>query len=401
MLTPAEAEERIFAAVRPLAREDCPVGQAHGRVLRGDVRADRDLPPYDRVMLDGYALRAGALASGVRSFRVEATQAAGAQPGALGPAADACIEIMTGAALPAGADCVVPYEDTERYGPRVRVAAGAEVGAGNAVHRRGSDHRAGEVIVPAGTRLTGGEIAVAAACGCAALPVARLPRIAIVATGDELVEVDAPAAPHQIRRSNDYALDAALSLAGYTRNDRFLLRDSPAEIGPLLARLIADYDVLLVTGGVSKGKFDFLPAELDRQGVKRLFQGVAQRPGKPLWFGLTPRETPVFALPGNPVASAVCLRRYVLPALDRASGLAAAPGRKAVLAAPARFRPKLAWFLPVRVTSGPRAELAATPAPTNTSGDFAGLVGTDGFVELPAELDEFPAGFVAPYYSWT
>jgi molybdopterin molybdotransferase len=391
----------ISAAIRPLHREDCPLPQAHGRVLRGEVRADRDLPPFDRVTLDGYALRSKAIAAGGRSFRVESTQAAGMRPGKLGPEDDACIEIMTGAVLPAGADCVVPYEDTAREGSRMRLTGTSDIGAGNAVHRRGSDHRAGEIILPAGVRLSGREIAVAAACGCAALTVARIPKIAVVATGDELVEVDAPVAAHQIRRSNDYALRAALMLAGYTRTERFHLRDMQPEIEHLLWHLIAEYDAILIAGGVSKGKFDFLPGELDRQKVRKIFQGVAQRPGKPFWFGMTARDTPVFALPGNPVASYTCLHRYVLPALALASGLTPSPGRKAILAAAVTFRPKLACLLPVRIATGARAETEAIPAPSNTSGDFAGLVQTDGFVELPAEEDEFPIGFVAPFYPWT
>src|SRR5471032_2602578 len=171
MITPAEAEQLILAALPRAAAEDCPIAEAHGRVLRSALRADRDLPPFDRVTLDGYALRSSALTAGVGSFRIEAMQAAGQPPGVLGSAADACVEIMTGAPLPAGADAVVPYEDAAREGARMTPAPGLGIAPGHAVHRRGSDHRAGEMIVPPGTRLTGREIAVAAACGCAVLAV--------------------------------------------------------------------------------------------------------------------------------------------------------------------------------------------------------------------------------------
>ena len=256
------------------------------------------------------------------------------------------------------------------------------------------------MIVPAGTRLTGREIAVAAACGYSFLTVSQVPKIAVIATGDELVEVEAAVAPHQIRRSNDHALRAALMAAGYPHVERFHLRDMRQEIEHLLWHILAEFDVVLVTGGISKGKFDFLPAELDRQGVKKIFQGVAQRPGKPFWFGLSPRQTPVFALPGNPVSSFTCLHRYVLPALAHASGLAPAALRTVALAAAVTFKPRMEYFLPVKLTSGPRAELLATPDPSNTSGDFAGLVGTDGFVALPAEQTEFPAGTLLPFFPW-
>lgn len=400
MLTPAEAEKLISGHIAPLHREDCPLVSAVGRVLRNNLQADRDLPPYDRVTMDGYALRSAAMANGMRSFRVEGMQAAGMRAFKLGAADDACIEVMTGAVLPDGADCVVPYEDTRREGATMTLADGTAAVRGQAIHRRGSDHPAGATIVAAGTRLTGREIAVAAACGYAVLTVSQLPRIAVVATGDELVEVDVRVAPHQVRRSNDHALRAALISAGYPNVNRFHLRDVRHEIEHLLWHIIAEVDVVVITGGISKGKFDFLPAELERQGVKRIFQGVAQRPGKPLWFGVSARGTPVFALPGNPVSAYTCLHRYVLPALAQASGGIARPPATAALAVPVTFKPKLTYFLPVTLAHGPRAELLAHPDPSNTSGDLAGLVGTDGFLELPAEPAEFPAGTIAPFWRW-
>lgn len=411
MLTPAEAEKLIRENLPLFPREDCPLAEAHGRILRADVRADRDLPPFDRVTMDGYALRAAALAAGVRTFRVEGVQAAGMVPRTLGGAADGCVEIMTGAVLPAGADCVVPYEETARVergagkiaaeGVAINVAETAgKFSAGHAIHRRGSDHRAGALIVGGGVRLTGRELAVAAACGQEFLSVAHRPKIAVVTTGDELVEIGAGVAPHQIRRSNDLALRAALALAGYPRVERFHVRDVREEIEHRLWHLLAEYDVVLLTGGVSKGKFDFLPEELARQGVRKIFHGVAQRPGKPFWFGLSARSTPVFALPGNPVSAYTCLHRYVLPALAHASGALAAPARVAALAAAVMFKPELACLLPVKLSIGPRAESLATPEAVNTSGDFAGLVGTDGFVELPAEREEFPAGEIVRFWPW-
>ncbi len=402
MLTPAEAEKLILEHITPLHREDCPLLSATGRVLRADLRADRDLPPFDRVTMDGYALRAAAVAAGTRTFRIDGVQAAGMRAFKLGAEPNACIEIMTGAVLPDGADCIVPYEDTTRNGTTMTIAdaAAPQLVAGHALHRRGGDHPAGEVIVRAGVRLTGREIAVAAACGYGVLTVSQLPRIAVISTGDELVEVEANVAPHQIRRSNDHALRAALAAAGYPGAERFHFRDIRHEIEHLLWHIIAEFDVVILTGGISKGKFDYLPAELDRQGVKKIFQGVAQRPGKPLWFGVSARQTPVFALPGNPVSSYTCLHRYVLPALGRASGLVPPAPRMVALASAVTFKPKVAFLLPVKLSSGPHGELLAKPEASNTSGDFAGLVGTDGFVELPPEPTEFPAGYVARFHSW-
>ncbi len=402
MLTPAEAELKIRENLPVFASEDCALAEAQGRVLHRDLRGDRDLPPFDRVTMDGYAVRAAMLTAAQRTFRIEATQAAGMRPFQLGSAADACVEVMTGAVLPEGADAVIPYEDTEAEGARMTVRPAVSVlKPGQAVHRRGSDHRLGEVIVRAGTRITGREIAVAAAIGAARLTLSRLPKIAVVASGDELVEVGDAVAPHQIRRSNDHALRAALIAAGYPRVERFHLHDMRHEIEHMLWHIIAEFDVVLITGGVSKGKFDFLPDELAAQGVKKVFHGVAQRPGKPFWFGVNPEGKPVFALPGNPVSAYTCLHRYVLPALGQASGLLPAAPVTAALAAPVTFRPKLAYFLPVKLASGAGAERLAQPDPSNTSGDFSGLVGTDGFVELPADLTDFPAGYVAPFRLWT
>lgn len=402
MLTPAEAEKLIFAVLPPAGAEDCPLAEAHGRVLRCGIRADRDLPPFDRVTMDGYALRSEKLADGNRTFRVIGVQAAGMIPRKLGAQADACVEIMTGAVRPEGADCVVPYEDAGRAGDQitVREEAARRITAGFAIHRRGSDHVASDQIVPAGTRLGGREVAVAAACGCETISVAARPRIAVVATGDELVEPGMPVAPHQIRRSNDYGLRAALVAAGYPGVERFHLRDVREEIEHRLWHILAEFDVVLLTGGVSKGKFDYLPAVLEALRVKKVFHGIAQRPGKPMWFGMSARRTPVFAFPGNPAAAYTCLHRYVLPALARAAGATDAPPRRVALAEAVTFRFPLAYFLPVRLETDGHGTTHARPDPLNTSGDFAGLVGTDGFVELPAEQDDFPAGHSAVFRPW-
>lgn len=400
LITPAEAEQIIRAHLSRFPVEACALANAHGRILRADVRADRDLPPFDRVTMDGYALRSSAVAAGAREFHVAGIQPAGTPAAGLAPAANACIEVMTGAVLPIGADMVVPYEDTERQGAIVRLMPAADAAAGAAVHRRGSDHQAGDCLIRSGQRITGREIAIAASVGQSQLSVATLPRIALIASGDELVAVDAAVAEHQIRRSNDHALRAALHLAGYREVDTFSLRDVRLEIEALLERVLADHDVIILTGGVSRGKFDFVPAALEARGVRRLIHGVAQRPGKPFWFGVTTQGQLVFALPGNPVSSYTCLHRYVLPALDDASGLAAVPPRRVALAEPAQQRGDVTYFLPVRLNSDETARLTATPCWPNTSGDLAGLSGTDGFVELPAGEREASAGSVVRFHAW-
>ena len=399
MLTPAAAESLILAQIALLPAEDCPLAQAHGRILRLPLLADRDFPSFDRVTMDGYALRHAVWAAGRHELQIAATQHAG-DPGQTLASTETCIEVMTGAMLPVGTDTVVPYEEAQRAGEIITLRSGVEIKRGQAVHRRGSDHRAGELIVAEGTRLGGGEIAVAATCGAATLRVTRRARISVVATGTELVETGSTPAPHQIRRSNDYALAAALALAGHPQVERWHLPDAPAELTIRLRPMIEGFDAVVLCGGVSAGRRDFLPRVLEELGVRKIFHGVAQRPGKPLWFGVIPAGVPVFALPGNPVSAYTCLHRYVLPALEKMCGTPPAPPQTAALSLPFDFRPKLACLLPVKIRSSPRAERLADPMPTNTSGDFAGLIDTDGFVELPAEIDEFPAGYVAQFRPW-
>lgn len=404
-LSPPEAAQLVFSAIAAFPSEDCTLVSASGRILRRNVLADRAMPPFDRVTMDGFALRAAGrrTATGARVLQVDGTpQAAGMMARTLPDDPDACIEIMTGAVLPKGADCVVPYEDTERDGNRVTLSAetATRLTPGAAVHRIGSDHAQGDIVVRAGTRLSGREIAVAAACGASSVTVAALPKIAVVSTGDELVEVASPVMPHQIRRSNDLALRASLVQAGFPLVQLLHLRDVPAEIEAGLQRVLAECDVVIATGGVSKGRHDHLPTTLSHLGVTKVFHGVAQRPGKPMWFGMSRRKTPVFALPGNPVSCFACLHRYVLPALVRASGGPVAAPRWVQLTEAIEAHPHVTRFLPVHVRSQPNGVLQATPDPVNTSGDFAGLIGTDGFVELPAQTT-FPADHVVPFTAWT
>jgi len=406
MITPAEAEALIRQSIPTLPTEDCPLTSALGRVLRAPILADRDLPPFDRVTMDGFAIRANPSASGAptpsRRLRSIGFQAAGMRPLELGDEST-CVEIATGAVLPAGANAIVPYEDVERSGTsdEILIANPSAFPSGTFVHRRGSDAVAGAQLVPANTRLGGREIAVAASCGAKTLRVSLQPRIAVIATGDELADIDATdIAPHHQRRSNDYAVSAALNANGFTRVDRFHLRDVREEIVRSLKQWINEYDVLILSGGISKGKFDFLPSVLTELGVSKKLQGVAQRPGKPFWFGISSRTTPIFALPGNPVSTYTCFTRYVLPALRQMVALPDEMAAFAALAEAVTFKYPLALLLPVRVESTQNGQLLAYPVSPNTSGDFAGLIGTDGFVQLPPGAGTFAANQVVRFYRW-
>jgi molybdopterin molybdotransferase len=394
----AEAEALILAHMPRFKARPEPLQACVGRVLAEDVRAERDQPPFDRVTMDGIAIAYRDLAAGRRSFEVVGTQAAGSEPIAIHAAQ--CVEVMTGTPLPPGADTVVPVERIRRSGSTAAVAADAVVNAEQFVHRRGSDRLQGSLVLAAGTELGPPEIAVLAGADHATALVAELPRVAVISTGDELVEAGKPIAAHQIRSTNDRAVEASLLQHRLGNVTRARLRDDAGALAIAIDRLDGEADVLVLSGGVSMGQFDFVPSVLAELGAKLVLHKVAQRPGRPMWFGVSARGKPIFALPGNPVSTLVCATRYLLPALRHAAGLAATAPELVALAAPIEAFATLTLFTPVTVSSSADAKLLAKPHPTNTSGDFVTLASTAGFVELPAKNGFHPPGTVARLFRW-
>jgi molybdopterin molybdotransferase len=397
VLTPAEADAVIAAAIAPVPPERVQLAASAGRILRTAIRAERDVPPFDRVAMDGIAFALGTGAR--RQYRVAGTQAAGSPALSLASEGD-CFEVMTGATLPAGCDTVVPIEQLRIEGGRAELAPSCAPDRWQNVHRRGSDARAGDVLLEAGTPLGAPALAIAASAGLAELEVSRAPRIAVVTTGDELVEPGGPIEDHQVRRSNAYGLAAALALAGYPPASDLHLPDRAAVIAAALAEALARHDVLVLSGGVSAGRFDHVPAVLASLGVRRHFHGIAQRPGRPMWFGTSSSGAVVFALPGNPVSVLVCLARYVIPALGRLVAARLAPRATAALAQEFSVGKPLSFFLPVAVGYDEQGRVLAEPRPTGGSGDFISLAGTDGFVELPPGPATHAAGLAVPFYRW-
>ncbi|HEY7378490.1 MAG TPA: molybdopterin molybdotransferase MoeA [Steroidobacteraceae bacterium] len=398
MITPAEAETFISQHLVCLPIESLPLPQCMGAVLRENVYAERDQPPFDRVAMDGIAIDSNAWKAGRRKFRVEGLQAAGDPPQRLA-AADDCLEVMTGAVLPHGCDAVIPGEQL-KLANGVADVGDTEVRSGQNVHRRASDGRQGDLLLEAGALLRAPEIAIAASAGMSRIRVSSQPTIVVISTGNELIEPGEPILDHQIRRSNSYGVAAALRQRGFTRvADDHL----PDEMGALLERLrlhLHTHDVLILSGGVSMGRYDLVPKALEELGVRLVFHRIAQRPGKPMWFGITEGGPAVFALPGNPVSTLVCLARYVLPALYQAMGLREPRVEKIALSEPVEFKAALTSFLPVTVEYDDWGRPWAVPKPTNGSGDFSSLAGTDGFVELPPGPNVWPKGFVTRIYRW-
>jgi len=399
MLNPDAAEKLIIERLICLPIESLPLAQCAGAVLRENVYAERDQPPFDRVSMDGIALSATAVQRGRRSFEVQATQAAG-EPALTLQSDQHCIEIMTGAVLPEGCDAVVPVEQIEVHAGVAKLTALAKPVTGSNVHKRASDRQQGSLLLTAGSVLHAPEIAVAASAGMARLRVSAQPAVVVISTGNELIEPGEPIEPHQIRRSNSYAVTSALREHGFQRVADDHLPDDAALMRERLAFHLRTHEALILSGGVSMGRFDHVPKVLTELGVECVFQGIAQRPGKPMWFGVAPNGAAVFALPGNPVSTLVCLARYVLPALYAAMGLTPPPPERLALSEAVNWQSGLTGFLPVTLQTDDWGRTWAVPAPTNGSGDFSALAQTQGFVELPPGPAQYSKGFVTRLHRW-
>jgi molybdopterin molybdotransferase len=298
---------------------------------------------------------------------------------------------MTGAPLPEGTDLVIPYEHLKISDAVAVIVAEQERRPMENVHLFGSDTKASAIVLKAGTEMNGPAWGIAASMGKLKIKTKKRPSVNIISTGDELVGIDELPLPHQIRRSNAYALKASLMEHGYREIELSHLDDQVEAIRKHFEENSRRFDLMIYSGGVSKGKFDFLPSVWKESGVKEIFHGVSQRPGKPLWFGVHEKtNTAVIGLPGNPVSSLVCLHRYLLSAKPV----------YAVLSKEIIFKNNLTYFVPAKLESSPDGRLLAHPLPVQNSGEFTGLAGSDGFLELPKDQQVFSAGEVFLFHSW-
>ena len=352
-----------------------------GKILAENIIADRDFPPFDRVAMDGIAINQKA-----EVFKIESTQFAGEAQKSL-QNSENCIEVMTGAVLPLGCNIVIRYEDVDIQDvdglkiAKITIPL-TEILQGQNIHRKGADRKVGDFLLRKGLKISPPEIAVMASVGKAMVKVEIPPSVAVISTGDELVEITVNPLPYQIRMSNSYLLSAALERVGVKAN-LFHLTDDKELLFNKLKEILSNHDVVLLSGGVSAGKKDFVPEILSDLGVKKLFHKVAQKPGKPFWFGKTDEGKTVFALPGNPVSTFLCFCKYFLERKNEA----------VVLDKDVFFKPDLTYFVPVK-TYFQEGKLMATPFEGSGSADFANLTDCDGFVELPAENQVFKKGDV-------
>lgn len=395
MISVQQASAVILSHVYKPGIVQVPLTKSVNQVLAKPISADRDFPPFDRVTMDGIAIRQEAWKNGQKKFVIEAIQAAGEARKKLQNATHA-MEVMTGAMLPEGTDAVIRYEDVNVEGNEVTIEVD-QITPWQSIHRQGQDARAEEVLLNPGMILSPAEVALLASVGKTEVDVYAYPKAAIVSSGDELVEVSATPLPHQIRRSNTYAIEAAMRTLNW-EGKQFHMPDEKQILKNTLAQILAEHDVIILSGGVSQGKFDFIPAVMEEIGVQKIFHQVSQRPGKPFWFGVSNEGKVIFALPGNPVSTFMCFYKYVRPWLLTSLGVEN-KSNEAFLAKDFSFPPKLTYFLQVRVKNE-GGKWMAYPDAGGGSGDFANLKKTDGFLELPAEKTGFMAGEVFPFISF-
>ncbi len=408
MITSQKALEIILDNTQDFGIEEIPFLESLGRVLKEDIKADRDFPPFNRVSMDGIAISYDAFAKGQIDFHIENIQAAGSEQVTLKEDTN-CIEVMTGAVLPQHTDTVIPYElVTLENG--VAIIDIKSVTNGQNIHKQGKDRKTNDVLIRKNGVISPAEIGVLATVGKSTVKVAKQPSVLIISTGDELVEVAEQPKPYQIRKSNVYTLVSLLEDLNITAETKHITDDKEI-LKKKIEQFLIDYDVLLFSGAVSKGKFDYLPEVLGELGVEKKFHKVKQRPGKPFWFGHTvplgmseqsedkSKKTIVFAFPGNPVSTFVGCVKYFYPWYKKSVDVVFENHQKAILAEDFTFKPDLTYFLQVRLENK-KGLLVAIPVMGNGSGDLANLANADAFLELPDDKDEFKTGEAFPLIAY-
>lgn len=391
LTTVKDALQIILNNFQDFGNENVDFINSVGRVLKEEIVADRDFPPFNRVSMDGIAFSSEAFDNGQRIFKIEGVQAAGSPQLTL-QNKNNCIESMTGAMLPNGCDVVVQYELLSIKNGEATVDLDT-VKLFQNIHKKGLDRAMGDVLITKNTLISSAEIGVLATVGKSIVKVAKQPSVMIISTGNELVEVNETPKEHQIRRSNVYTVVSLLEKLQIKAETAHILDDKEI-LKSKIDLFLNEYDVLIFSGAVSKGKFDFIPEVLEELGVEKLFHKVKQRPGKPFWFGKKNEKT-VFAFPGNPVSTFVNCLKYFYPWYQKSVGLNFEKNTKAILSEDFFFKPSLTYFLQVKL-SQKEGKLYATPVSGKGSGDLANLVEADGFLELPDDSTNFLKGEIFP-----
>jgi len=393
MISVAEAIQIVRQQTAPLSTEHVPVEHALGRVLAADVVADTDLPPFDRSQMDGYAVRAADVMEAPARLRIVGESAAGKGWHHELEAGQA-VRIMTGAPVPAGADSVQQVELTTELKDGSVVELLEPVEAGRSIVKRGSEITAGEIVLRAGTTINAAMMAVLAAFGYAQVEVFRKPRVAVLATGTELVPVDQKPGQDQIRDSNNYSITAYAELAGAVTERMPLTGDETSLLKQQISDAAKRCDLIVTSGGVSMGVYDLTKAALRELDAEIFFERVALRPGKPTVFARLPNGTFVFGLPGNPVSVAVTFNLFARAALLTMQGTAepALKRETAVLARSVKGTMERDSYLPAQLTTNDDAELVAFPLKWGGSSDFVAFALTTALLIVPADVKTVEAG---------
>ena len=404
MITSHKALQIILDNTDDFGIEEIPFLDSLGRILKEDITADRDFPPFNRVSMDGIAVSHDTFSKGTREFMVENIQPAGSSQVELKNPAN-CIEVMTGAVLPKNVDAVIPYEQVSIESGVATVQID-EIKHLQNVHLKGKDRIENDTLLKSNTIISSAEIGVFATVGKSMVKVAKQPSVLIISTGDELVGVSEKPLLYQIRRSNVFTLVSLLERIHIKAKTEHI-SDNKQVLKQKIEQHLKNYDVLLFSGAVSKGKFDFLPEVFDELGVEKLFHKVKQRPGKPFWFGVSDplsmneqtadkkTKTIIFAFPGNPVSTFIGCLKYFYPWYKKSMGIDYENQYEAILAEDFTFNPELTYFLQV-ITENRDGTLYAKPFVGNGSGDLANLAQADAFLELPDDRNDFKEGEVFP-----
>jgi len=400
LITVHDAYQTVMAEVPPIKTESVPLAAATGRILAESVMADRDYPPINRATMDGIAISLDSWRSGVRLWKIEQTIAAGVSATPLKDHVNNCAQIMTGAEVPDNCSGIIPFEQVAIDADHARLLPSVEFIEGQHIHVKSSDRRQGDMLLKPGITLDAPRIAILAAVGHAIVHVAKPPRVAVLSTGNEVVPVEQKSVTAtQVRASNSAALVAALRTCGVVEITDRHLPDDPEITYNEIRDALEHHDMIILSGGVSKGRYDFVPEALAKAGVQKIFHHVAQKPGKPFWFGKTDRNS-IFALPGNPVSTLTVFRRYAVPYLRAGMGLPPPEVNTARIKQSIKPHPSLTTFPPVRVQINDEAVLDAEAVTYHGSGDFAALAESTGFLEIPAGNNPCPAGTRFHYFPW-
>jgi len=393
MIPVNEALQIISAETSPLNPESVALTEALGRVLAEEIRADSDLPPFDRSQMDGYAIRAEDVATTPARLRIAGESAAG-RGWHHQLEAGAAVRIMTGAPVPAGADSVQQVELTRELENRSIVEILESVSPGRSIVKRGSEINSGEIVLRAGERINSAMVAVLASFGYANVNVATRPRVAILATGTELVPVDQKPGQDQIRDSNNYSIDAYAKLAGAETELLPLAGDDIEGLKRTIASAAERADLVVTSGGVSMGIYDFTKAALKQLGAEIFFERVALRPGKPTVFGRLPGGTLVFGLPGNPVSVSVTFNLFARPCLLQMQGATQTQLTElsALLAGPIKGSSDRESYLPAELTTNDQGQLLAKPLKWGGSSDFVAFARTAALIIVPTGVTSLAPG---------